>query len=233
MREWLAPGHSEGRPVSLWDLPTLAGAGALRSNANDMLTFLEANIGEPAGDLERAMRVSHTAIIEAGGGNDIGFNWHILSVGDARLVWHNGGTGGYRTFIGFDPEKEVGVVVLTNSTEGADDIGFHLLNDQIPLTPAPDPSDEPVEIEVSREILERYVGVYEIIPEFQLTVTLEDDGLLVQATGQGAFRIYAESETEFFLRVVEARISFVVEDGDVTALILHQGGVNQTGRKIN
>ncbi|MFV1988562.1 MAG: serine hydrolase [Gemmatimonadota bacterium] len=233
MREWLVVGHSEGRPVSMWDLPTLAGAGALRSNANDMLTFLDANIGEPAGDLERAMRVSHAAIIEAGGGNDIGFNWHILSVGDDRVVWHNGGTGGYRTFVGFEPQREIGVVVLTNSTEGADDIGFHLLNDQIPLAAAPDPSEEPVEVEVSRAILERYVGVYEIIPEFQLTVTLEDDGLVVQATGQGEFRIYAESDTEFFLRVVEARISFVVEDGDVTALVLHQGGVDQTGRKIN
>jgi len=233
MREWLVLGHAEGRPVSNWDLPTLAGAGALRSNTNDMLTFLEANIGPPTNDLERAMRVSHAGIMEAGGGNDIGFNWHILSVQDDHVVWHNGGTGGYRTFVGFDPEKEVGVVVLTNSTASADDIGFHLLNDQIPLAAAPDPSEEPVEIEVSRDVLERYVGVYEMTPEFQLTVTLEDDGLVVQATGQGEFRIYAESETEFFLRVVEAKISFVVEDGDVTALILHQGGADQTARRIN
>ena len=82
-------------------------------------------------------------------------------------------------------------------------------------------------------MLERYVGVYEMSPEFQLTVTLDDDGLIVQATGQGEFRIYAESDTMFFLRVVEARISFVVEDGDVTALILHQGGADQTARKIS
>lgn len=232
MKDWLAVGHAEGRPVPNWDLPTLAGAGALRSNMNDMLTFLEANIGEPLNDLERAMRVSQQPLIEAGGGNDVGFNWHILTLDEDRIVWHNGGTGGYRTFAGFDPDREVGVVVLTNSSSSADDIGFHLLNNRIPLTAAPEPVADRVEVEVGRDVLERYVGVYEFTPQFQATVTLEDDGLVVQATGQPWFRIYAESETKFFLRVVEAQVTFVVEDEVVTSLILHQGGIDQTARKV-
>jgi D-alanyl-D-alanine-carboxypeptidase/D-alanyl-D-alanine-endopeptidase len=232
MDEWLAIGHARGRPVSNWDIPTLAGAGALRSNMNDMLVFLEANIGEPSTDLEHAMRVSQEAIIEAGGGNDVGFNWHILTLDDDRMVWHNGGTGGYRTFIGFDPDREVGVVVLTNSSEGADDIGFHLLNESIPLTEAPGPIEERVEVEVDLAILERYTGVYELTSDFQLTVTLEEDGLSVQATAQPKFRLFPESETDFFLRTVDAQLSFIVEDGDVTAVVLHQGGIDQTARKV-
>ncbi|MDH3733271.1 MAG: serine hydrolase [Gemmatimonadota bacterium] len=233
MLEWLALGHAEGRPVSNWDLPTLAGAGAIRSNVGDMLTFLEANIGEPTSELEEAMRVSHQSLMEAGGGNDVALNWHILKLEDDRVIWHNGGTGGYRTFAGFDPEREVGVVVLTNSNEGADDIGFHLLNDRIPLAPAPQPTEERVEIDLDREIMARYVGVYELTPQFKITVTLEDDGLAVQATGQPQFRVFPESETKFFLRVVDAQTTFVIEDGEVVALILHQGGADQRARKVN
>ena len=232
MTEWLAVGHSNGRTVPNWDLPTLAGAGALRSNADDMLTFLEANVGDPTSDLERAMRVSHQARREAGGPMSVGLNWHIRAVGDDRIVWHNGGTGGYRTFAGFDPDLNVGVVVLTNSTEGADDIGFHLLNDELALAPPPQAPTERVEIDVDREIMAPYVGEYELTADFRISVTLDERGLNVQATGQPRFPVFAESETKFFLRVVDAQVTFVEEDGEITALILHQGGIDQRARKV-
>ncbi len=230
MRSWLVKGHdAAGTPVKNWDLPTLAGAGAIRSNMDDMLTFLEANLGAPTNDLERAMRASHESRRSAGEGMSIGLNWHILHVGDDRIVWHNGGTGGYRTFLGFDPDRRVGVVVLTNSARSADDIGFHLLNDGLPLAPPP---EQHTEVALDRAVMERYVGVYELTPQFRITVTLEEDGLQVQATGQPGFPIFPESETRFFLKAVEARISFVVEGGEVTALVLHQGGADQRARKI-
>jgi CubicO group peptidase (beta-lactamase class C family) len=60
--------------------------------------------------------------------------WHILSSPGGSIVWHNGGTGGYRTFLGFDKAKQVGVIVLTNSAISADDIGFHLIDPGIPLS---------------------------------------------------------------------------------------------------
>jgi CubicO group peptidase (beta-lactamase class C family) len=67
----------------------------------------------------------------------IGLNWLIRKVDADTVIWHNGGTGGYRTFIGFDPDRSAGVVVLTNSGgAGADDIGFHLLNPKNPLKDA-------------------------------------------------------------------------------------------------
>ena len=153
MKSRMTSGHdAEGKEVPHWDLPGLAGAGALLSNAKDMFRFLRANIGEPTTKLERAMRVSHEPREKAQGANMIGLCWHILSVGEERIVWHNGGTGGYRSFVGFDPDKEVGVVVLMNSTQGGDDIGLHLLNNLLPLAA---PSAAPVvrtEVVVSREV---------------------------------------------------------------------------------
>ena len=156
MERNLAKGHDQsGEVVPYWDIPTLAGAGALRSDMNDMLDFIEANLGEPQSDLERSMRTSHE-VRESTGGALVGLNWHVQVHGDDRTVWHNGGTAGFRTFAGFDPDRGVGVVVLTNSAHGADDIGFHLINDDAPLTPAPEPPAEPGSPEEELAFAARY-----------------------------------------------------------------------------
>jgi len=151
MQYWLVKGHNrDGEVVSNWDIPTLAGAGALRSDMNDMLLFIAANTGPAETPLEEAMRDSHRRRNDFGENMDIGLNWLIQRVGDNSVVWHNGGTGGYRTFAGFDPESGVGAVVLTNSNHGSDDIGLHLINSDIPLALPP---EEHTEIEVSAEVL--------------------------------------------------------------------------------
>ncbi len=232
MQVWMAKGHDqEGNVVPLWDIPTLAGAGALRSNAVDMLTFLAANTGPPESQLERSMRASHEVREDVSEEMSIALNWHVRSVGDEKIVWHNGGTAGFRTFVGFDPVEAVGVVVLTNSAHGADDIGFHLINPMVPLAPVP---AKRVEIDVAADILATYVGEYELTPAFSLVVTLEDGALFLQATGQGKLPVFAESETKFFLKVVDAQVSFTKDDsGAVTGLILHQGGANQPARRIS
>ena len=220
-----AAGHSEtGSPAKGWDLNVLVGAGGLRSNLDDMLTFLDANVGPPKSALERAMRTAQQPRRDVGQDTRVGLNWLTRTVGQNRIVWHNGGTGGYRTFIGFDPERQVGVVVLSNSTQGIDDIGFHLINSALPLLPTP--------VKLPPETLRRYVGIYEITPEFRIDVTVEGQRIYIQATKQPRFEIFAQSETEFFVRAFEGRIAFVVENGESAALILRQGGVEQRARKL-
>ncbi|HSW30601.1 MAG TPA: serine hydrolase [Longimicrobiales bacterium] len=233
MQAWMVKGHDQaGNAVGIWDFDALAGAGALRSDMHDMLAFLKGNVGEPRSPLERAMRTAHAVRAPAGPNMEIGLNWHVRAVGEDRIVWHNGGTGGFRTFIGFDPARRVGVVVLTNSAHGADDIGFHLVNPAVPLQPPPAPPRQRSEVAVVRDILQRYVGVYELTPQFRIEITLDGAGLGLQATGQPRLPLFAESETAFFLKVVDAQVQFVVEAGVVTALVLHQGGAAQTARRL-
>lgn len=136
MTERLARGHARGKEVSNWDIPTLAGAGALRSDANDMLTFLAANIGIVRSKLTPAMDMSHEPRVDAGRNMKVGLGWHILDNGKTQIVWHNGGTGGYRTFCGFIKQKKIGVVVLSNTNISADDIGLHLLDSSYALKKA-------------------------------------------------------------------------------------------------
>lgn len=235
MRDWMTEGHdTQGTVVPLWDAQAIAGAGALRSNAEDMLTFLAANTGPPETQLERSMRDSHAVRERVTDQMDIGLNWLVRHVGEETILWHNGGTAGFRTFIGFDPNTGVGAVVLENSAHGTTDIGLHLINPEVRLAPAPEPRTERVEVEVAEEILETYVGQYQFAPTFSIVVTLEEGAIFGQATGQGKLAMFAESETEFFLKVVDAQVTFTKDDaGVVVGMILHQNGANQSARKIS
>jgi CubicO group peptidase (beta-lactamase class C family) len=129
-REQFADGHNRaGRPVLHWDLPTLAGAGALRSTVTDMLRFLEAQYARDDTPLHRAIRRTHHPHFHRGA-LDQCLGWVSLSTGpgsDTRVLWHNGGTGGFRSFCAVVPERRTRVVVLVNCPRSADRIGQELL----------------------------------------------------------------------------------------------------------
>jgi hypothetical protein len=87
--------------------------------------------------------------------------------------------------------------------------------------------------EVDPAIYERYVGEYELPIGLSLTVRAREGKIFTQATGQPEAEIFPKSETEYFLKVVDAQITFVLgEDGEVTGLILHQAGQDFPGEKI-
>jgi len=212
--------------VPNWDLPTLAGAGALRSTVGDMLTFLAANLDSTATPLSRTLWQTHSERHATGDSHlKIGLAWHILQRPVGNIVWHNGGTGGYRTFIGFDPVRHIGVVALSNKNESVDDIGFHLLDETFPLRPLPQPHTE---VAVDSTVLQRYIGEYELTPAFHIVVTREAAHLFLQATAQPRFAIFAESDSTFFLKVVDAQLTFR-PDG----LVLHQNGQHIPGRRVH
>jgi serine-type D-Ala-D-Ala carboxypeptidase/endopeptidase len=234
MKAHLASGHDEqGGVVANWDIPTLAGAGAIRSTTNDMLKFLEANLHPERGSLERAMAFAHEERAPAGN-MGIGLNWLSTHAGTDTIVWHNGGTGGYRTFIGFEPSHKIGVVIMTNTTgAGADDIGMHLLDPALPLAAKPAPPKQRTAIDVSSDVLARYPGTYQLAPNLQLVVTMKDGALYVQPTNQQTLRLWPESETDFFLKEVDAQVTFTVDgQGKVTGLVLHQGGQNSPAPRV-
>ena len=240
MKARLAVGHNgELKAVPNWDLPTLAGAGAIRSTANDLLKFVAANIGDTKTPLAPAMAAMLKVRRPASPGLEIALGWHILTStpGGDSIVWHNGGTGGYRSFIGFNPKTHIGVVVLSNTSTaaGVDDIGVHLLNPKAPLLTAAafQPPKQRKEIAVDPKLLDRYVGKYELAPNFALTITKEGDKLFATPTGQPKAQLFAEGEKEFFLKIVDAQVSFDVDAaGAVKQLTLHQAGHDMPGKRV-
>jgi CubicO group peptidase (beta-lactamase class C family) len=224
-----APGHAENLSLTAnWDLPTFAGAGALRSTANDMLRFLAANMTPPDTPLGRAMALSHgirkpTGMPEV----SIAMGWHVTDKHGTPIVWHNGGTGGYRTWAGFAPSTKTAVVVLCNTSFGVDDLGLHFTAASYPAAKL-----KP-EVKLERDTLLPYVGRYELTPAFVIAITEADGNLSLQATGQPKVRLYPESPKDFSIREVPASITFERSDtGAVTGLILHQGGVDQKARRV-
>ncbi|MHB1312949.1 MAG: serine hydrolase [Gemmatimonadaceae bacterium] len=232
MQKRLAPGHSDNGAVAKnWDLPTFAGAGALRSTVNDMLIYIHANADSASRPLGATMATTHFQR-RPGPSPQImlGLIWNRLKGPNGNtLVWHNGGTGGYRTFTGYSEATGLGVVVLCNTNQGVDDIGLHLLDATFPLAPLPRVRKE---VALAPEVLDRYLGVFALTPAFALTITREGAQLFAQATDQPRFPLFAEKEDEFFLKVVDAQVTFTRDStGAVTGLVLHQAGQNIPGKK--
>lgn len=230
----LAPGHDGVlKPAANWDIATLTGAGAIRSTANDMLKFLAAFIGTTQSPLDSAIKTQlatrrRTTIPNV----DIALAWHILTYFDRDIYWHNGGTGGYHSFVAFDPKTKTGAVLLSNSTNDVDDIGRHLMDVRYPLAKIA-PSREHKEVAVDAKVFDALVGKYEIQPGVTASVFRDGDKLMTQVSGQSAFQIFPESETEYFFKVVDAQVTFEKgPDGKVTGLVVHQNGQNVPAKKI-
>ncbi len=89
------------------------------------------------------------------------------------------------------------------------------------------------EAKVDPKVYDSYAGDYELSTNFILKITSEAGKLMGQPTGQPKAELFPTSETEFFLKMVDAQVTFVKnEQGQVTQLILHQNGRNMTGKRI-
>jgi len=225
MRAHLAPGHDNtGNAAKTWDFDALAGAGAIRSTANDMLRYLKANMGIDQSPLAAAMKLAQQPRSDMNKTNRIGLAWMTT---DRGIIWHNGGTGGYRSFLGFTADGRRGVVVLSNTAADVDDIGFATLVAGAPIAP----TDKAIVL--PRVSLDEYVGTYKLTDKLLLKVFRIDDGLLAQLTGQGPIPIFPSAPNEFFARAVRASVSFTRNpNGEVTALVLHQNG-DRTAQKLS
>ena len=222
----LAPPHSADlQRGKNWDFGALVGAGGLRSNTRDMLKFAAAMLADDDREVTKAFQLAGEPREKILNGLGIGLAWHLARDGSTR--WHNGQTGGYSSYVASLPQQQVAVAVLCNTaTDLTTILGEKVAQTALGMTVDPPKVREVVEVPV--ETLEKYVGSYSLNFFMKFTVTLDGDRLNVKLTGQDAFPIYPSSPTEFFYRIVDARITFALDDkGEVTKLILHQNGVDQ------
>jgi CubicO group peptidase (beta-lactamase class C family) len=139
-----APGHGpQHQAAHAWRFDALAGAGGIRSTANDMLTYLEAQLhpdrvrrepesaaaGSPSQTLSSALAMSHELRGDSLPGMKVGLAW--LFETKTEYYWHNGATGGYSSYALFSPREDFALVVLCNATIGpsgsfADALGEHV-----------------------------------------------------------------------------------------------------------
>lgn len=220
--------------------PILQGAGALYSTASDLEKFVAANLGLTKSNLYSAMKLSHIPrYTEGNPANNldfpgaenlrIGLGWNIDS--EHHLIWKNGNMPGFSSFIGFNPVKKIGVVILTNTGNViyTTNLGTHLLNSKLKLFPL---YQEKV---IDRKWLEKYSGKYLVSDGSYYTIVTKDNHLKVQHINHGIpsdfFNIYPLSETQFFGRVANALFTFQLEK-KTGGFILNENGVKTSAKKI-
>lgn len=225
MRARLMPGHSAlGQPVANWDMAVLAGAGALRSNAQDMVRYVQAMMSAgPDSAYALARQVQRPTDGKKGG--QIGLFWHISTVRGTPVVWHNGMTGGYASFAGFTGDGMRGVVVLTSSAVSLDNVAMASL--------VPGAKEEPKQLVLAPELLAEYAGRYLLQPGVILTVKLAPFGLTMQVAGQNKVPAYASARDEFFARANDSRFSFKrASSGGVESVEGQQNGRVVSAKKL-
>lgn len=192
-------------------------AGGLVSTTHDLLKWQEALFG--------GRLISKAALAEMQGQ---GLGIARMTLDDHTLYSHSGHLPGYVSDAAYQPEGGLSVIVLGNLdnssplwiSRGLTSIAHGFPAEVVPL---------PKSIELAPDILTQYAGTYVLMPDLSLTVSVEGNHLVVQATGQDKVRAYPESATMFFAKTVEARLEFVRDKDGKIGCILHQGGQDVPG----
>ena len=217
-------------PTGAWNLVAFAPAGGLRSSIGDMLKLLAAVADTSKGPLAKALALATRAHRPIHGVDSVGLGWHRLRQGTTEVVWHNGGTGGFRTFAGVNVHTGRGVVMMVNaSVDWVDNIALQLDSGKF----ADPPTGRIAEIPLPDTTTDRYLGRYEFSPTFAIDVTRDSAGLWIQATAQPRLRILAIAPGVFAVRDVVAELTFELgPGGPANAMTLRQSGQTLNGRRV-
>ena len=224
-----ATGYSPGPngPVNSGyiDMTIPFSAGALYSTTHDLLLWEQALYGGKV--LTAASLKKMTTPYKENYGCGL-----MIHTAKGHLQYeHGGGIEGFNTEMAYYPDDKLAVIVLANLNGGAPgDIAEKLAavvhGEKVVL------QSERKEIKVAHEILAKYVGSYELAPGIFITMSLDGDKFFTQLTGQPKFEVFAETEKDFFLKVVDAQLTFEMDgQGKVTDVVLHQNGRDQTAKR--
>ena len=222
------------RPAKPWHLSVLAGAGGIRSTANDMLKFAAAALDADS-PIGRAMAITLADPVETGNPRtEQALGWIVVHPEPGReVLMHNGGTGGYRSALVIEPAMQTAVVALVNSAVEPS------ATDLATTPPVPPPPAAPAareEIALSPAEFDRVVGRYDFGSGVVFEVTREGDGLRAQRQGAvtgPVLPIFAEAPLSFFWRAVDAQVRFTTdESGKVTGAVFTQAGQTLTGKRV-
>ena len=118
-----AKGYNEdGHYTSPWDFKALAGAGAIRSTVADLMKYAIANLSQAPSILYKDLQLTHIITFKSNEAT-IGLGWHYIKPGNDLVLFHNGGTGGYRSYLAINLQKKYAVIILSNSSISVDKVG--------------------------------------------------------------------------------------------------------------
>jgi CubicO group peptidase (beta-lactamase class C family) len=198
-------------------------AGSLYSTTNDLLRVVSVAMGYEQSPLAPAIETTVKTRRPAGGASEQALAWTIVGNGEHQIIFRDGGTYGFASSIAWDPQKRIGVVVLSNQQGDVNDIAHHLLQPDFPL--AKPANLKHAEIAIGPALLDRYTGRYKAEGEGIFTIAREGDSLMIESPadwGLPKLRIRPESQQDFFARELPLRVTFTIEnDACVTGLLIY------------
>lgn len=226
-KQFALPDSVPETAATVFCLDGIVGDGTVNSTATDLLKWDRALYTEKLLSKEMMAEAFQPGTLNNGKKTTYGFGWMVTEIkGAGKVVHHSGGWPGYNTYIERNIENDKTIIILKNH-----DVQTELLKKTRQIVY--DIKDEvKKETTVSADVLKQYAGEYELAPGFIITITVENDKIFGQATGQNKFEMFAEKENLFFLKVVEAKVEFKKDEkGVVKSLILYQNGQEIPGEK--
>ena len=196
-----AVGHTpNARPTSAWHFQTnLAGVGGVRATLDDMVRYVQGELVTDVSTITPALKLSQQKVSDA---PPMAMNWMLMPVGGRTVHVHEGGTGGFSSFVSFDTDKQRGVVILSdttwNSIGSLGSLGLHLVDASFPLgTPR-------VEAKPNAALLDGLAGDYALAGGMKMTLRRTGDALEIQVGGQGTYTMGYDSAGDFYPRDFDA-----------------------------
>lgn len=237
MKRRFAAGHNGLlKPSPPWDIPALAGAGALRSTADDMLKYLAAQLAPEKTPLAAAIALSRKRHFKIGEMGGCGLGW-LMGRDKLGLIFdHAGQTGGYASYASIDPQRKAGVVVLSDTAApGAMGTGMDLMHRL--RSGSLRPSLLPVPVDVPPDRLRKYTGKFRFDKTTTVDITCEGKQLYMQRPGGPKLRLDPMSKTRFFLRdlpVLPPVFEFATDSaGRATAIIADPDGTKTKAPRVD
>ncbi|MBR0848262.1 serine hydrolase [Bradyrhizobium diazoefficiens] len=192
-----AQGHFPNtEPAGPWDFPPdMAGVGGVRATLPDMLRYLEGQLGTRDSTITEALDRTQKQVANVGG-HRMGMNWNLFIRNKCSIVAHEGGTGGFSSFAGFDPGAKRAVVLLSDtaltSLGGLGQLGIHLLDPSMsPGAPRPVATAD-------TKLIDALAGKYRLQSGLGMELRRKGDALTIQADGQDEFEMGYDSAGDFY-----------------------------------
>ncbi|MCQ4166657.1 serine hydrolase domain-containing protein [Tahibacter harae] len=222
------PGHmSNGRVTPPWTFgPNLAGVGGVRATLGDMVAYVQAQLGLRNSSAAEAIALTQQDV-PTDGEPAMGMNWIKLPLGSGTVLLHDGGTGGFAAFAGFDRARGRGVVLLSDTAiPDIVEIGAHLFDPTLPLPPPRRLARPPA------VLVDALVGDYRIDDGQRLRLLRRGSALAAQVDGQPRLALGYDSGGDFFAATVDVLLRPQREADGSYSLQLHQLGGVRIARRV-
>lgn len=214
-----ASGFSGGEVVRDWTFDAIAGAGALWSSAEDLVRVARVMLGSQDNPLEHSLDADREVIEPDSNGYAVTRVWHVAESPDGPIYWHNGGTGGFRSFFGFRSATDEAIILLVSGRADPTEAGMRWLD------ASPARANEP-------DLDTIVTGQYELDGGAGIGVFERNGKIMAQLAGQSAQQVTAVGDGWYAYDVADASLRFINEGGAVTAVELVQHGLVQRAERV-